>query len=55
MSIVSIANSEHVLHFYSTGSIVEFDQLNVGWAWERIVSGNKFVLYCLMDWENLLD
>ena len=30
MSTVSIANSEHVLHFYSTGSIVEFDQLNVG-------------------------
>ena len=29
--------------FYSTVNIAEFKQINAGWAWEMVVSGNKFV------------
>ena len=32
---------------YSTVDIAKFEQINGVWAWEMVVSDNKFVLSCL--------
>ena len=39
-SVASVVIFGHILHFII---IVEFNQINVDWAWETVVSDNRFV------------
>ena len=50
----SIVNLEHISHFILLFNIAEFEKINVGWVWGMLVSDNKFILSCLMGWENLV-
>ena len=57
MSVASIINFKHISYFILI--IDEFEQINAEWAWETIVSDNKFVfrnweIYCPMGLEDLL-
>ena len=42
MSGASIVNFKHISHFILMLFIAESEKVNAGWAWETIVSDNKF-------------